>query len=222
MAISVTKKGFYEIPLPIGLAGLNSLGYARTDFYDNTNFGFNDLYIQIKFKSGTGDVGSTPYITLYFIETNDIIGSLKTYRRLGSFAFDPDVSYTTGFWIDNVPTFWGLGVVNNSDSDLASDPTEFVVTAVGLFDQVVDQYFFSYNAAGGPVVFFGDATETSFPYVYEASGSIAFSNMLPVPLITALGILTFGGMATVVTPFIQVATGRLHKSGIASGPSAAP
>lgn len=217
--MTIAKKTFYEIPLSIGLAGMNAIGFAETDLVDNTNFGFEQLYVQLKLKTSNVINTESSTLRIYFIESNDSIGSFKYYRLTKSVPITINNSYNTTLWFTTIPPYWGIGVF--SDISLSADPTVFNLTSFGVFTQQVDQYFFSYNASGS-MGFIGDATETSFPYFYDASGSLALSNVLPIPTVTALGVLSFGGMATVVTPFVQVATGAFRKSGVASGPSAAP
>lgn len=219
--MSITKNVYHEIPLSIGLAGLAAGSFIRTSFHDNVTFGFTDLYVQIKLQTSSGTVGDPSLLEIYLIETNDSVGSIRRYRNIIDIALEANTPYESGIWVTRITPYWGIGVFNNSSIPLSTNATDFHLTAFGVATQTADQFFFSYNASG-ILGYMGDATETSFPYIYDAEGSLALSNMLPVPLITALGILSFGGIATVVTPFIQVATGRISKSGIASGPSATP
>lgn len=220
--MAVTKKVYYEIPLSIGLAGLISGRFTKTDIVNTADMGFESLYIQLRFKTGAGSINDTPYLSLFYIESHDADGNLKSYREMGIVAVEEDTVYTTGVWISNVTPYWGVGILNNSGIDLDDDPTEVTLVAVGLLTQEVDQFFFSYSPSGGFLAVGGDAEEISFPYVYLPEGSLVVSGSVPLPQVTALGIFRISGTADVETP-LDYAAGRVGRlTGTASGPSASP
>lgn len=224
MSITITKEHWYT-DLAVDMVDANDVFHntkCSSVSVDNTDTGFHRIRIQARFSLGAVPDAKAARVVLVMrgsVDGQEFESRVSPAQQIEYTGLVSFQQYVLTLTVANPPPYWKLDLYNFTGAILFSTDVNYA-GAVQASDVLRR---FQFIPAGRLMTVSGDATELVFPLLFYPAGGFGLRGQEIRPQ-TMVGTLRgLGGVATVVTPFVQVASGGIGRPrGSASGPSAGP